>query len=345
MKRVVVDLEDGRAIWAMPDWAVDEFKEALPEDWGLHVARSVADGSGDGGGEPSQEVLTAVEGARIYIGFGIPAAILEAGADTLQWVHSGAAGVGSSLHTTMRSSSVRFTNSAGVHGPPMAETVVGMLLHFARGLDFAIAAAQRGEWDDSGFLEADTPVRELASMTVGILGYGGIGQEVGRRVVALDSRAIGLRRMPPQRPVDRHGVEIVHGEEGLSHLLSESDALVIAAPDTPQTRNLMSRGRIRALRKGAVLINVARGRIVDEEALVEALRDGHLRGAGLDVFHSEPLPEAHPLWTLPNVLLTPHTSAVSRGFWRREMDLILDNLKRFLDGAPLSNEVDRDRGY
>ncbi len=329
----------------MPDWAVNELREALPAQWELHVSRSVVDGSGDGGSEPSPEVLGAVSGARVYVGFGVPASILEIGEGTLEWVHSGAAGVGGSLHETMLSSSVLFTNSAGIHGAPMAETVVGMLLHFARGLDFAIASAQLGEWDKTRFQSANTPVRELASMTIGILGYGGIGREVGRRVAGLGSKVLGLRRAPSRISDDPNGVEIVHGDLGLDRLLSESDALVIAVPDTPETRNLLTEKRIRTLRKGAVLINVARGHIVDEDALVTALRDGHLRGAGLDVFRDEPLPPQHPLWTLPNVLLTPHVSAVSRGFWRREMDLILDNFGRFLAGSPLVNQVNRTVGY
>ena len=345
MNRVVVDLEDLRPIWAMPTWALDELRNALPEGWELRVARSAVDGAGDGASEPSSEVLGAVAGARVYIGFGIPAAILEAGEGTLEWVHSGAAGVRGSLHEAMLSSPVRFTNSAGVHGPPIAETVVGMLLHFARGLDFAVAATHRGEWDDAPFLAADTPVRELAAMTVGILGYGGIGREVARRVVDLGSRTLGLRRSPSHLEIDPLGVEPLHGESGLERILAESDALVIALPETSETRNLLTSERIRALRKGAILVNVARGRIVDEDALVDALRDGHLRGAGLDVFQSEPLPPDHPLWTLRNVLITPHSSAVTRGFWRREMDLILENLRRFLEGVPLSNEVDRARGY
>lgn len=345
MSRVVVDLEDRRPIWAMPDWAVDELRRAIPKGWELHVARSVVDGSGDGGGDASAEVLSAVDGARVYIGFGIPAAVVEVGEGTLEWVHSGAAGVGSSLHEPMLRSEARFTNSAGIHGPPMAETVLGMLLYFARGLDFAVAGKQRGEWDEAPFLAADTPVGELASMTVGILGYGGIGREVGRRLRSLGSTVLGLRGSPPAESQDDLGVRLLHGERGLEALLGESEALVISAPETPATRGIMTAERIRSLRPGAVLVNVARGRLIDEDALLDALEDGHLRGAGLDVFHTEPLPEGHPFWSAPNVLVTPHTSAVTRGFWRREMDLILENLSRLRTGDPLLNEVDRERGY
>lgn len=345
MNRVVLDLEDRRPVWVMPEWASRELAEALPDGWELRRVQIPSDGTVHATSTPSPEVLQALDGARVYISFGIPAAVLEAGSQTLEWVHTGAAGVGSSLHDTMRSSKVRFTNSAGIHGPPIAETVVAMLLYFARGLDFAVAGSHRGEWNDAPFLAADTPVRELASMTVGILGYGGIGVEVGHRVAALGCRVIGLKRSAVGSEALPAGVETVSGLEGLDVLLRESDALVIAAPDTAETRGLISAERLRRMRKGAILVNVARGRIVDEDALIEALRDQHLRGAGLDVFHTEPLPAGHPLWSLPNVLVTPHTSAVTREFWRREMDLILENLARFLRGAPLRNEVDRALGY
>ena len=342
---MVLNLGDRRPIWAAPDWIFDELAAALPAGWEMEVVRALTDGTGDGGRAPSREVLRAVKGARIYIGFGIPQPILEAGTPTVEWVHSCAAGVGGSLHEAMRASPVKFTNSAGIHGAPMAETVVAMLLYFARGLDFAVDGQRRGTWNEAPFLDAATPVKELATMTVGIVGYGGIGREVGARLKAMGCRVIGVRRSPPETPVDPGGVEIVHGDSGLQTALAESDAIVIGTPETAQTRGLFTLARLRSMKEGAVLVNVARGKIVDEDALLEVLRDGHLRGAALDVFAVEPLPDGHPLWSVPNVLITPHTSGVTRGFWRRELDLILENFARFLDGRPLLNEVDRERGY
>lgn len=330
MSRVVLDLADRRPIWTVPDWAVDRVRDALPAGWELTRIQAPADGSGDGGRGPVPEVLEAVRGARVYLGYGVPPEILEAGAGTLEWVHSGAAGVGSSLHDAMRRSSVLFTNSAGIHGPPMAETVLGMILHFMRGFDFALAAQGDGRWDQAPFLAADTPVTELAGSTVGILGYGGIGREVGGRVEALGAHVLKLRRS---------------GGDPLERILAESHVVVVSVPDTPDTRGLLTRDRLRSLRPGAILVNVSRGRIVDEDALVECLREGRIRGAGLDVFQKEPLSPDSPLWSLPNVLLTPHVSAVSRGFWRRETELIVENFSRFLEGRPLRNLVDREAGY
>ena len=330
MSRVVLDLADRRPIWTVPDWAVDRVRDALPAGWELTRIQAPADGSGDGGRGPVPEVLEAVRGARVYLGYGVPPEILEAGTGTLEWVHSGAAGVGSSLHDDMRRSSVLFTNSAGIHGPPMAETVLGMILHFMRGFDFALAAQGDGRWDQAPFLAADTPVTELAGSTVGILGYGGIGREVGGRVEALGAHVLKLRRS---------------GGDPLERILAESHVVVVSVPDTPDTRGLLTRDRLRSLRPGAILVNVSRGRIVDEDALVECLREGRIRGAGLDVFQKEPLSPDSPLWSLPNVLLTPHVSAVSRGFWRRETELIVENFSRFLEGRPLRNLVDREAGY
>jgi phosphoglycerate dehydrogenase-like enzyme len=355
MNRIVVDLNDRRPLWAIPDWAVEELRAALPAGWALTRTRALADGSGDGRRSPVPEVLEAVRGARVYIGYGIPPEVLEAGKGTLEWTHTGTAGVGSSLHDAMRSSDVLFTNSAGIHGPPMAETVVGMLLYFFRGFDLAVAAQQEGRWHPEAFWGEGSQLGELSAATVGILGYGGIGREVGRRLRALGSRVMGLKRRPPAggggapgsdgSHVDEDGVRLLFGEDGLEELLRSSQALVVTVPDTPATRGLLTRERIRTLPPGAVLVNVARGKVLDQEALVEALGDGHLRGAGLDVFRQEPLPETSPLWTLPNVLITPHVSGVTRGFWRRELDLILENLQRYLEGRALRNEVDLEAGY
>jgi phosphoglycerate dehydrogenase-like enzyme len=345
MADLVLDLNDRRPVWALPDWAVEEVRSAVPRDWEVHAASTPADGSGDGTGGPSDEVLKAVRGARVYVGFGIPPGILAVGRGTLEWVHTGTAGVGGSLHDAMRTSGVRFTNAAGIHGPPMAETVLAAILHFFRGLDFAVRGQGRGRWESRDFFRGDTPVRELGGATVGILGYGGIGREIARRLAPLDVRVLGLRRTPPLEEVDDLGTVLLHGEEGLSRLLAESEALVVAAPETPDTRGVLTRERLSALRPDAVLVNVSRGGLVDEDALVDVLREERIRGAALDVFRSEPLPAGHPLWSLPNVLITPHVSAVSRGFWRRHNDLFLENLGRFLRGEPLRNQVDLEAGY
>jgi phosphoglycerate dehydrogenase-like enzyme len=296
--------------------------------------------------------------AEIYLGWGIPESIIEEGKG-LAWVHTAVAGVGGSLSSAMMQSPVVFTNSAGIHAPPMAETVLGMILHFARGLDLAAQGQRRGEWWQDPFFKGDPPLFEVAGSTVGIVGFGGIGREIARRVVPLGARVIGLKRTAPSpadaalEPVgggasltDR--IEIVQGRDGLHRLMRESQVVVVAAPETAESKGLVDEEALALLPRGAVVVNVARGSLVDEEALLDALSTGRVRGAGLDVFSEEPLPEGHPLWTLPNVLLTPHVSGVTRGFWRRETDLILGNLQRYLAGEPVDrweNVVDKRAGY
>ncbi len=358
MPRAILDMMDRRPIWAMPEWVPARIRDALPAEWELVVIDEETDGSGDGAARVSPTVLEAVKTASVYFGYGIPAELLEAGPE-LEWVHSGAAGVGSSLTPKMLESPVVFTNSAGVHAPPMAETVLAMLLHFFRGLDFALEAQRRSEWSTEPYYVAGAPISELSDATIGVVGFGGIGREVARRVAALGARVIAAKRKPAQpgeanlRTVAGGGVlgsriEMVWGDSGLDAVYRESDAIVVAAPDTPETRGMIDAEALGRMKSGAILINVARGRLVDEEALVAALREGRIRGAGLDVFSREPLPSDSPLWSLPNVVMTPHVSAVTRGFWTRETELIVRNLDRYATGAPIAeweNVVDKRAGY
>ena len=344
MRRLVVNLNDARPVWTMPEWAVREIRAALPAEWAVVVVAAAADGRGDGGG-PSAEALDAVRGAEVYLGYGFPPALWHAASAPparLRWVHSAAAGVGASLYPEMRASPVRLTNSAGVHAVPMAESVLAMILHFARGLDLAVRAQAERRWDKAPFEAADSPLRELGESTLGVVGLGGIGREVARRAHALGMRVLAVKRRPAEPPA---GVELRTGEGALEWLLAESDFVLLALPETATTRTLIGAAELALMRPGAVLLNVGRGKVVDEAALADALRVGRLRGAGLDVFAREPLPPESPLWALPSVLVTPHVSATSRRFWRRQTDLIVENLRRYLAGEPLLNVVDKDAGY
>ena len=179
---------------------------------------------------------------RVYLGFGIPSEVLTEG-EGLEWVHSGAAGVAGSLSPEMRASSAYFTNSAGIHAIPMSETVVGMILYFARGHDFAVAGMATGRWRTDPYYVATSPIRELSESVVGIIGLGGIGREVAVRVAAFDAEVLGLRRRagPPDGRPDWVGgpvaekISVVTGDTGLQTLLDESDYVVLSAPATPET--------------------------------------------------------------------------------------------------------------
>ncbi|HET7275611.1 MAG TPA: D-2-hydroxyacid dehydrogenase [Longimicrobiaceae bacterium] len=344
MPRIVIDLKDERPIWAVPDWTIDAIREALPADWEIEVVDAPVDGKADGGGG-SEASISAIRGAEIYVGFGISPPLFAAATAppaALRWVHSAAAGVGSSLFPAMRDSDIVLTNSAGVHAPPMAEWAIAVILYFARGLDFALRAQARSRWDKAPFEDESTPVREISGATLGIVGLGGIGREIATRASALGMRVIGTRRTPGEPPP---GVDRVSGPESLPDLLEESDFIVIAVPDTAATRGVIGAAELARMRPDAVLVNLARGPVVDETALIDALSSGRLRGAALDVFNEEPLPASSPLWKLPNVLITPHVSPTSRGYWKRETDLIVENLRRYLAGEEMLNVVDKVGGY
>jgi phosphoglycerate dehydrogenase-like enzyme len=355
MPRAVLDLNDRRPIWAMPTWVPERIREALPAGWELQVMTEVTDGSGDGAGRVAPAVLEAVSDAEIYFGYGIAAELLLS-APGLRWVHSGAAGVGSSLTPEMIASPVLFTNSAGIHAEPMAETVLAMILFFGRGLDFAVTNKAGGIWSTDPFYVAGAPLRELPDTTVGLVGFGGIGREIARRVASLGARVVAVKRTAPGpseanlMPI-RGGeglgdaIELLHGSSGLDAVLRESDVVVLCAPETDETRGMMGAAALARMRDGALLINVGRGKVLDQDALVAELASGRLRGAGLDVFAKEPLAPGHPLWGMENVLITPHVSAVTRGFWTRETTLITGNIERYLAGEPLVNLVDKAAGY
>ena len=343
MRRAVSNMRDERPAWAPPESMLQDLRAALPPDWELIDVIAPVSGRGDGGGV-SDEAVAAIRGAEIYLGLGLPRELLLAGLEPprhLRWIHTGAAGVASLLHDELTTSSVVLTKSAGIHAAPIAETVIGMMLHFARGLDHAVRAQQRAEWRPDLYEHGDSGIRELGGAVLGIVGYGGIGREIARRAHALDLRVLALRRTA----VEDDLAEVVTGDDALGRLLDTSDVVVLSVPATAATRGMIGARELARMKPGAVLINVARGSVIDEDALVHALRNGHLRGAGLDVFRQEPLPPDSPLWNMPNVLVTPHVSATSPRFWEREGDLILDNVRRYLEGRTLRNVVNTSAGY
>lgn len=343
MRRAVFNMRDERPVWAPPPSVRQRLRAALPAEWSLDEVTSPVSGRGDGGGL-SQEAVAAIRGAEIYFGLGLPRPLLQAAVEPpsrLRWIHSGAAGVASLLHPELAEHDIILTNSAGIHAAPIAETVLSMILHFARGLDIAVRAQRQAQWNHAAYESVDGGVREVAGTTIGIAGYGGIGRAVGLRARALGMRVLATRRT--DEPAD--DVEILRGSDALGELLERSDHVVLTVPSTPATRGMIGAAQLARMRPDAVLVNVARGNIIDEAALIAALRERRLRGAALDVFAAEPLPPDSPLWQLDNVLITPHVSATTTHYWEREADLMLDNLQRYLDGRPLRNVVDAHAGY
>jgi phosphoglycerate dehydrogenase-like enzyme len=335
----VVDLASPRAVWRITDPSVAAIRAALGTGWEVVEVQAPAASDGDGG-SGSPESIAATRDAEIYLGYGVPSGVVDAGRPSLRWVHTGTAGVGSSL-PQLRGTQIVLTNSAGVQAEPMADWVIAAIAYFARGFDRMVEAQARGRWAKDEFTDLALPVRELRDLRVGIIGLGGIGAAVAQRAMALGMSVAGVRR----RPERGGGLRWVGGLDELPRLAAESDCLVIAAPHTAATAGTVNRQVLELLPKDAMVVNVSRGSLLDEAALLDLINQGRLAGAALDVFSVEPLPEGHPFWRHPRVLVSPHVSAVTNRFWERETALIVDNIRRYLAGAPLVNVVDLEAGY
>ena len=342
---LVVDLAATSKNWALPLDDERRLLENTPAGWRVHIVRSATSSDGDGPPRPSDEVMEAVRDAEAYFGYGVPRLLFLEG-KKLGWVHSAAAGVGTALYPEMVASDVIFTNSAGIHAIPIAEYVVAGVLHFLRGLDFAIDQQRRGEWNKVPFVKLDSVLREMDTVRALIVGVGGLGGATAERFSALGATCTGVRRRVGLGAPT--GFARVVGIDRLDDELPLHDVVVLAAPLTDETRGLLTAERLRLLPASAIVVNVARGALLDDEALVDLLNAGRLRGAVLDVFREEPLASASPLWQLRQVLLTPHVSPVSPGrFWPRQIDLFLDNWRRYSagSGTQLRNVVDKHAGY
>jgi phosphoglycerate dehydrogenase-like enzyme len=259
-------------------------------------------------------------------------------APRLRWVQLSSSGVGQ-LVERMRLGNrpIIVTNAAGVHATPLAEFVLFAMLYFAKRMPRVLADQRRHHWERFAL---DT----LPGKTLGIVGLG----QVGRTIVRL-ARGAGLRIVAVRRAAgtssEAPDVDVVYSPAGLRRLLAESDYVVLIVPFTPETAGLLGEAELALMKPGAVLINIGRGQLVDEPALIAALRSGHLGGAALDVFANEPLAADSPLWDLPNVLVTPHSMSTAHGENDALIDLFCDNLRRYLTGVPLRNVFDRARGY
>ena len=263
-----------------------------------------------------------------------------ASASRLRWVQSPAVGVGSLMFPELLASPVVITSARGIRARSIAEHVLGVTIALARRLPAALRAQAAHRWVQD---EIETEARALQGQRMGLVGLGAIGLELVKIAAPFGFRISAIRRRAGGPPPD--GVEAVWTPDRLPDLLSQSDVVVLAAPHTPETKRLIGRPQLDQIKHGALLVNVARGRLVDDEAVVDALGDGRLGGAALDVFTREPLDPSSPYWDLPNVIVTPHTSGAMKDYWTPLVALFADNLRRFEKGAPLLNVVDKVAGY
>jgi phosphoglycerate dehydrogenase-like enzyme len=274
-------------------------------------------------------------------------------APRLRWVQGHFAGVEQLLgHPLLHS--VTLTTSSGIHAPAMAEYILMMVLAFAHHLPRMIEYQRQAEWPQQRW--ALFVPQELRDATIGLLGYGSIGRETARLARAFGMRVLALKRhvdqladdgwsLPDVGDAAGENVDRLFAPDQLHAMLAECDYVAIAAPLTPETRGLLGAAEFQAMKREAVIINVARGGVIDEAALIDALRAQVIGGAALDVFEQEPLPADSPLWQLPNVILSPHVSGFTPHYDERAMALFAENLRRYAAGELLLNVVDVQRGY
>lgn len=259
-------------------------------------------------------------------------------AKKLRWVQVSSAGVESYLFPELVESDIILTNAKGVYGVHIAEHVMALILSFARTINILIHRQIDEIWES----RANLPVIEVGGLTLGIIGLGGIGLEVAKSAHALGMRILAVDPTQTSKP---DYVEQLCRLDKLHEMLRESDFVAICCPLTPQTRHMMSTEEFKYMKLTAYLINIARGGIVDQEALIKALEAREIAGAGLDVTEPEPLPKGNPLWQMENVIITPHMAGQSPLSGRRIMELLAENLRRFANGESLLNVVDKKLGY
>jgi len=255
----------------------------------------------------------------------------------LRWLHITHAGVDRVARPEIIERGIRVSGSAGYSVETLAEHALFFMLSLTYRSADLLESQRRSAWEKAG----RENLRSLYGATVGIIGLGYIGQALAVRCSALGMRVVGYRRSSGSVPAVDH-VYCTKDEAGLDDLLAEADYVVLALPLTNASRNLINARTLKLMKRSAYLINIARGGVVDETALIETLNAGDIAGAGLDVFCQEPLPADSPLWALPNVLITPHTSPKERDRDQRAVDLICENIRRYRSGDPLRNEMTED---
>ncbi|MEN8261292.1 MAG: D-2-hydroxyacid dehydrogenase [Pseudomonadota bacterium] len=271
----------------------------------------------------------------------VTGADLPEAAPKVRWIQATKAGIGQDVKRhdyARRMPGTIFTTARGVHAQPLAEFCALAMLAFSRGLFTMTEGQRRRHWER--FAGTD-----LEGRTALVLGAGSIGAEVARFARVFGMRVVGIKRTVDGADASAKSFDELHGPAALRAMLPRADFLILAAPHTPETERIIGRTELALLPRGAVLVNVGRGALVDEAALVEALRSGHLGGAALDVFEQEPLPGDSPLWMMPNVLVSPHTASISDRENARITDLFCENLRRFLAHEPMLNVFDTGRLY
>jgi phosphoglycerate dehydrogenase-like enzyme len=326
--KVLISIQQPVKQWQIPEEGVATLRERFPLITFIHATTN----------EQRAEGLKECDAAYTWI---LSAAEL-AGAPQLKWVHTSAVAVETLCLPELFARGIAVSNTRGVQALPIAEHVMAVILSLAKQIPFVIENQRRSRWAQNEFMGERLPWL-LHGRTLGLIGVGTIGSEIAKRAAAFGMRVIALRRRPAYGVIGH--VDRVYGKDELDVFLGQCHVIVVAAPLTPETHGLLGAAQFAQLPNGAIVVNVGRAKIIETDALIEALKSGHLGGASLDVFPQEPLPAEHPLWKTPNVILTPHTSGFRRGHWDEVVDLYAENIQRWLKGEPLKYRIEPELGY
>jgi phosphoglycerate dehydrogenase-like enzyme len=327
MRKLLIFLTSRHAVWNLDEKYPKLLQDMFPQ---LEVVAA----------RDKEETLRHLPEAEILYGWSLPEKHLAL-ARSLKWIHIPSAGVEDSLYPALVDSPIRITCSRGISSAALADHAFGMILAFSRGLSTALRQGS-ASWMRERFFDADPMPVELDGKTLAILGFGSIGKELARRGQAFGMKVHALKR---NRVSEEPLADKMFGPKDLEAFLASADYLVVTLPLTSETRGILNERTLPAMKPSAVLVNIARGGLIREEALIEALRSGRLAGAGLDVFEKEPLPQDSPLYALPNVVLTPHIGGLHPHYLDRATSLLIVNLGRYLKDEPLLHEVDKKAGY
>jgi phosphoglycerate dehydrogenase-like enzyme len=317
------------AVLANPNEPQLAMLEALPPDTGIAV------------GNTAEAFKRLAPKASIIFNWSGSGALLRevlGMCPAVRWIHCRAAGLDDLLTPELIESPVPLTNGSGVFSPPLGEFVLGAILYFAKDFRRLVRKQAAGVWEQFD-------VGEISGQTAGIVGYGDIGRAVATRLKAMGMHILALRRTVPPAVVADPLVSEYYGPGGLLEMIAQCDYVVVTAPLTPETRGMIGAREFAAMKPGAVIVNVGRGPVIDEPAMIDALTEKRISGAALDVFTTEPLPSGHPFFQLENVLLSPHSTDHTHGWLERAMQFFLTQFERFSKGEPLLNVVDKKRGY
>jgi phosphoglycerate dehydrogenase-like enzyme len=326
--KIAILLHDQFEMWRPPAWFSERLRAEFPQVEVVHSAGRRTDDA-------------ALRDADVMIGWELSPEQLRLAAG-LRWIYSITAAIDQFLFPQLVAANVDIINAAPVHGPVVAEHAIAMMLALARRVPSAVRCQLRRRWAMRDLWNEYPRPREIRGANLLVVGLGNIGEETAALAAALKMRVIGVRLHPDR---GARGVHEMLGFDCLDEAIARAAFVVLAAPLTPQTRHLINARRLKLFRPGAYLINVSRGGLIDENALVRALREEKLGGAALDVFEEEPLPRRSPLWKLPQVLVTPHMAFLTASAWDRHYEAFTGNFRRYLAGEPLQGVVNKRQGY